>query len=149
MAYLEKQLYTKRSTIPGSGKGLFTKKSIEKGKRIVEYKGKITTWKKVNETDTFNGYVYYINRNHVIDARNNLKTFGRYANDASGLSKIKGIRNNSTYAKDGKKVYIEATRNIEAGEEILVSYSKGYWDVIRENNRIEAKEKKEKAKKKG
>jgi hypothetical protein len=148
MAYLEKQLYIKRSTIPASGKGLFTKNKIEKGERIVEYKGKITTWKKVNETTIFNGYVYYINRNHVIDASKNIKTFGRYANDASGLSKIKGIRNNSTYVKDGENVYIDATRNIEAGEEILVSYSKGYWDVIRENNRIEAREKKEEAKKK-
>ncbi|MBS1735559.1 MAG: SET domain-containing protein [Bacteroidetes bacterium] len=148
MAYLEKQLFIKRSTIPASGKGLFTKKKIEKGQRIVEYKGKVTTWKKVNESDIFNGYVYYINRNHVIDAQKNIKTFGRYANDANGLSKIKDVRNNSTYVNDGDKIYIEATRNIDAGGEILVSYSKGYWDVVRENIRIEEEEKKNKLNKK-
>jgi len=38
MALLEKQLVVKRSAIPNSGKGLFTKKFIPKGTRIVEYK---------------------------------------------------------------------------------------------------------------
>ena len=68
MALLEKHLVVKDSSIPGSGKGLFTKIFIPKGTRIVEYKGKITTWKEVkNEHD--NGYIYTINNNHVINAR--------------------------------------------------------------------------------
>lgn len=69
MPLLEKQLFIKRSTIPEAGQGLFTKQNISKGTRIIEYKGKVTSWKKVLETDVFNGYVYYINRSHVIDAR--------------------------------------------------------------------------------
>ncbi|HRO69478.1 MAG TPA: SET domain-containing protein, partial [Chitinophagaceae bacterium] len=60
MALLEKQLYIKRSTIPASGMGLFTKKFVPKGTRIVEYKGKMTTWKEVNHDDGKNGYIYYI-----------------------------------------------------------------------------------------
>jgi len=35
--------------------------------------------------------------------------------------------------EDDNKVYIEAFRNIEPGSEILVSYGKEYWDVVREN----------------
>jgi SET domain-containing protein len=82
MALLEKQLYVKRSTIPDSGKGLFTRKFIPKGTRIVEYKGKITKWKDVVDEDGKNGYIFYVNRNHVINALPTKKAFARYANDA-------------------------------------------------------------------
>ena len=107
MALLEKQLVIKRSTIPGSGKGLFTKKFIPKGTRIVEYKGKLTTWKEVKHDNGTNGYIYYVNRNHVIDARTYVKALGRYANDARGLQKKKGVTNNAVYTEDKLKVYIE------------------------------------------
>ena len=40
MALLEKHLFVKESTIPGAGKGLFTKVDIAKGSRVVEYKGR-------------------------------------------------------------------------------------------------------------
>jgi uncharacterized protein len=136
MALLEKQLIVKRSTIPGAGKGLFTTKDIAKGKCIVEYKGVHTTWKAVSEEDR-NGYIYYINRNHVIDAKLLVKTFGRYANDANGLLKVPGIANNARYVVDGKMVFIVAAKNISAGEEILVRYGKEYWDVIRHNMRLD------------
>lgn len=87
MSLPEKNLVIKTSGIKGAGKGLFTKKFIEKGTRIVEYKGKKITWKEVKQQPGFNGYVYYINRNLVIDAKDYLKTFGRFANDANGANK--------------------------------------------------------------
>jgi len=142
MALLEKHLYVKRSTIPASGKGLFTKVFIPKGTRIVEYKGRMTTWKEVNHQDGKNGYIYYIDRNHVIDASTYQKALGRFANDAQGLQKVKGVRNNSVYSEDNYRVYIESTRDIPAGSEILVSYGKEYWDVIKHNMRIEKEAKK-------
>ena len=59
MALLEKNLFVKKSTIPNSGKGLFTKVLITKGTRIIEYKGKIVTWKAVEAmADYRNGYVF-------------------------------------------------------------------------------------------
>jgi uncharacterized protein len=140
MALLEKQLVVKRSTIPNSGKGLFTKKPIKKGEYIVEYKGKKTKWKDVKDDDT-NGYLYYVNRNFVIDARAATKTLGRYANDARGISRVKGITNNARYVYDNGHVYIEAIKNIPAGSEILVSYGKEYWDIVRHNRKVEAENK--------
>lgn len=142
MPLLEKQLVIKRSKIPGAGKGLFTKHFIPKGTRIIEYKGKITTWKEVLQGDNFNGYVYYVTRSHVIDAMPRLKSWGRYANDAGGLSKIKGVSNNTKYVEEGKKVFMEAVKDIPARTEILVSYGKKYWDVINENRKILEEEKK-------
>lgn len=138
MALLEKQLQVKRSHLPGAGKGLFTKKFIPKGTRIVEYRGKVSTWKESDSDD--NGYIYYVKRYHVIDARHFPEELARYANDANGIQKVKGMRNNAEYEEDGNRVFIEATRDIPAGSEILVAYGKEYWQVIRHNLKIEEKE---------
>ena len=55
----------------------------------------------------------------------------------SHLQRVKGIKNNSEYVEEGLKVFIEAKRDIPAGEEILVEYGKEYWDVIRHNHKVE------------
>ncbi len=143
----KKHLLIKRSGIPKAGKGLFTKIDIPKGRRIVEYKGKIMTWKQALQSKVFNAYVFYLNRDHVIDAKHNLKAFGRYANDANGLSKIKGLVNNSKYVIDNGCVFLEAIRNIPAGTEILVGYKKEYWDVIKYNSQLALNRKKHSGKK--
>jgi SET domain-containing protein len=135
MALLEKSLYVKRSQLPDSGKGLFTKVTIAKGTRMVEYKGKLRKWKDVKHLDGINGYLMYITRNAVIDALPAKHTLGRYANDAKGLSKVLGLRNNAEYVTEGNRCYIEATREIKKGEEILVDYGKEYWQLIRKLKR--------------
>ena len=137
----QKHLFIKRSQISKAGRGLFTKTPITKGTYIVQYKGRITTWKEVQQSDIFNAYVYYVNRNYVIDAMPYLKSFARYANDANGLVKVKGLTNNCEYVKDDGKVFVKAIRNINAGDEILVPYGKDYWDVIKYNNKLAVKEK--------
>ena len=144
MALLEKQLFIKRSNVPGAGKGLFTKKAIPKGTRIVEYKGKITTWKEVDHHQGKNGYIYYVKRDHVIDAFTYEKALARYANDAKGLNKVKELNNNAEYVEDGLKVYIESRRDIPAGGEILVDYGKEYWETIRFNLKLNGTEKRRK-----
>jgi uncharacterized protein len=133
MPLLEKHLIIKRSTLKGAGKGLFTARDISKGTKIVEYKGKITTWKEVDDRKGLNAYIYYVNRNHVIDARTTTKELARYANDAKGLLRCEGLSNNCTYEIEGIKVYIKAMRNIPAGSELFVGYGKEYWDIIKEN----------------
>lgn len=146
MAYLEKFLVVKTSTLPNAGNGLFTKTFIAAGTRIVEYKGRITTWKEV-EDDHDNAYLFTVTEDHVIDARKALKTFARYANDARGFTRIKGLTNNCYYVQDEEnRVFIEAKRDIPAGGEIFVGYGNDYWKVMRENFRIENQKKKAEAK---
>ncbi len=142
MALLEKQLVVQPSKIPGAGNGLYTTEFIAKGIRIIEYKGKITTWKNVNSLDGKNPYIYYVKASHVIDALNYKKSLARYINDARGLTRIKGINNNSQFVVEGVRVYVEAIKNIPAGEEILLSYSKDYWDTIKKNRKIDEDAKK-------
>jgi hypothetical protein len=136
MALLEKQLIVKRSTLRGAGKGLFTTRDIPRGTKIVEYKGKVTRWKEVDSLEGTNGYIYYVNRNHVIDAWPAREAIARYANDAKGLVRTDGVNNNCTYVIEGRKVYIKSMRHIPAGSELLVGYGKEYWDIIRENLRV-------------
>ena len=135
MALLEKQLSVKASALPDSGMGLFTSRAIPKGTLIVEYKGRRTTWKEVEGEE--NGYIYFVNNKYVIDARPTKSALARYANDANGLSKVKGLRNNSEYVEENDKVYIKSKKDIPAGSEIFVGYGKEYWATIRENIRIE------------
>lgn len=146
MALLEKHLKVKTSTIPGAGKGLFTSKSIPKGTRIVEYKGKASTWKDVDHNDGNNGYIYYVSRNLVLDAQHDKTALARYANDARGIGRVKGISNNSQYVTEGKRVFIEAAKDIAANSEILVPYGPEYWEVIRHNRKVDEANEKERLK---
>jgi uncharacterized protein len=137
----KKNLVIKKSTLPGAGQGLFTRKFIPKGSLISEYKGRISKWKEANNKSGNNNYIYYITRNHVIDASPYKKSMARYANDARGLQRIKGLSNNSAYVENGLRVYIEAKKDIPPGSEILVDYGKEYWDAIRYNKKLEASNK--------
>ncbi|NOT75843.1 MAG: SET domain-containing protein [Cyclobacteriaceae bacterium] len=138
MALQEKNLYTKRSQLPGAGKGLFTRVFIPKGTRIVEYKGEVLTWKEAEKMpEDRNGYVFFFTNNYVIDAWKH-KGFAHFANDAKGIARVEGLKNNSEYETEKKRCFIVATRDIPARSEILVGYGGEYWQAIRYNVRIEA-----------
>jgi uncharacterized protein len=128
-------LLVKTSLLPKAGKGLFTSKPIKKGTQIIEYKGEVIDWKEYKKRvlEDKDGYLFFINNKRCIDAYNTYQYKARYANDAEGLSKIKGLKNNSNYEVIGNKCYIVAKKDIAAGEEIFVNYSKEYWDCVRHN----------------
>jgi SET domain-containing protein len=91
----------------------------------------------------------YVTRDHVIDAGPYKNAKARFANDASGLMKVKGVLNNSIYVKDGLRIFIEATKNIPAGNEIFVDYGKDYWNTIKYNSSIDTTSKNNTGRKKG
>jgi uncharacterized protein len=128
-------LYIADSTIPHVGKGLFTTKDIEKGELIIEYTGEITTWEEVRR-DAGNVYIYFVNEDYVINAKNNPEAIARYANDAQGLTRVRGLYNNSRFANIDGRVYIKAKKHISAGAEILVDYGKHYWATVRRNREL-------------
>jgi SET domain-containing protein len=124
-------LVIKPSQLPGAGMGLFTKTDIPKGGRIVEYAGRRKKWKDVKHLDGHNGYLLRLSRTTAIDAKPKRSGMGRYANDAMGISRVAGLRNNAEYLIYGNRVFIEATRNIRKGEEIFVGYGKEFWNLQR------------------
>ena len=145
---MNKDLEVKKSNIPGAGKGLFVNRDVKKGERIVEYLGEIITWKECDiraERDE-GGYVFYVNRKKCIDAFHMPEALARFANDANGLIKEKGITNNCKYEIYKNTGWITSTKGIKAGSEILVRYGFEYWRDIRYNIKLEL-EKKEAEKK--
>lgn len=129
-------LYVKKSNIPGAGKGLFVARDFKKGEIITEYEGEKLTWKQCEERNQLKAdnergaYYFYINRNHCVDAEYTLWALGRYANDAAGMGRVEGLRNNAKYEIIKGKPYIVATRNIKKGAEVFVGYGKAYWKVM-------------------
>ncbi len=113
----------------------------------MEYKGVISSWKDVKDEDGKNGYIFFVNRKHVINALPTLKALARYANDANGLTRVKGLTNNAEYETEGIKAYILAKREIPAGAEIFVDYGSDYWKVIRANIKLWEREAKRAAEK--
>ena len=132
-------LIVKKSKLPKAGKGLFTKRDIKKGERFVEYLGEIVTEKELDRRaeDDIYGYAFYISKNRCIDAFYTPDELARYANDANGLTKVKGLKNNSSYTIYKNRGWIEAERDIKAGEEIFVSYGSEYWKDIRYNIKLD------------
>src|SRR5437868_495883 len=94
-------LKIKRSGIPGAGKGLFTDAPIKKGESIIEYKGEKVSWaeclRRNEDIDGVGAYYFYVSKNNCVDAKNTPDALARYANDAAGLVRIPGVRNNSRY----------------------------------------------------
>lgn len=125
----------KTSQLPNAGKGLFTQKPIKKNAKIIEYKGEIIDWKEYEKrvSEDKDGYLFFINKSRCIDAFSTPRFKARYANDARGLKRVKGLKNNATYQVFGERCYIVAERDINAGEEIFVDYTQDYWDCIRYN----------------
>jgi len=128
-------LIVKRSTLPNAGKGLFTDKAIKKNAKIIEYRGEIIEWKEYTRRvkENKDGYLFHIHNKKCIDAYSTKQYKARYANDALGLVRVKGLKNNSQYEVHNNKCYIVATRHIRPGEEIFVDYTREYWNCIRYN----------------
>src|ERR1700741_2859608 len=115
-------LLIKASQLPNSGKGLFTTTPIKKGTKIIEYKGEIIDWKEYERRVALDedGYLFFINKKLCIDAYPTPQHKARYANDAAGLTRVKGLTNNSNYEIFGDQCFIVSKRDIKAGEEIFV-----------------------------
>jgi SET domain-containing protein len=127
-----KNLKVDVSTIPNSGKGLFAKKDFKKGEYICKFTGDYIDSKELERRDVGgarSAYFIYIDDDTTLDVYDS-KCLAKYANDAEGFRKIRGKRNNSALAQDGKNIYIQATKDIDAGDEIFVGYGKDYWDNI-------------------
>ncbi len=130
MELLDSFLRVRKSILPGAGKGLFTTIDIPAKTMIVEYGGDLVKWNDVKDFDGYNAYLFKINSRWAIDALHDHSNIARFANDARGIGRAIGMRNNCEYIVKGKNVYICSTRKIYSGGEIYVDYSRAYWSLI-------------------
>lgn len=102
-----------------TGLGLFAVKPIKKGTLIIEYKGRKMRAEKADELDT--KYVYEINSRWSVDgaARSNIARYGNHS-----------CRPNAESDTRGHRIFIRATKNIEAGQEITYDYGSDYFKAF-------------------
>lgn len=131
----DKSLFIKKSNISKAGKGLFTKIFIPKYMIIAEYKGEHISNEefKIRTNQNKGNYGLVLNDKIIIDAYIINDNIARYANDANGLQKCTGLKNNSIYIEHDNKMYIMASKNILPKQEIFVSYSPSYWQAFKRN----------------
>ena len=159
MAVIAKGVEVKRSTIIEADRGLFASRSFLKNEFITEYDGDVIGAEVATRRLARNGPGHLktlLSKFAVIDG--NISPLpgrggGSFANDI-GFSVSRGeydrkeTRYNAVYAHrmvtfQGERrsqrtgmavlgaVWLKATRNIEADEEIFVSYGKNYWTQIK------------------
>ena len=130
---LLQRLQVAKSSVPGAGLGLKLAKGtkpIKKGERIAPYSG---DWVQLHPEDDDEGGPYFleITKNLAIDAARTNTGLGRWANDPKGAFNESGRRRrpNAQLVADrkNKQGALRASRTINPGDEIFVSYGPGYW----------------------
>jgi len=107
----------RRSAI--QGRGAFATRRIRRGTRIIEYTGEIITDKEADrryddeKMDRHHTFLFAVDVNHVIDGgrRGNLSRFINHSCDPNCEAVI-----------EDNRVFIDALRTIEPGEELLYDY---------------------------
>lgn len=120
----QKKIEARLSQIHGNG--VFATDTIEKGERIVRYKGKLRTHDEVDaeygEIDE-NGhtFLFTLNDDYVIDA-NVDGGIARWINHSCSPNCEAVVEENAKGKTHKDKVFIEAIRKIKAGEELTYNY---------------------------
>lgn len=123
-----------------TGKGLFTKKDIKKGEWICTYMGEyIDNDEALRRCDEgIDQFLVETVNDGILDSMP-IFCHAMYANDAAGLTRQPGIRNNAEIAILEGGPRMVAKRNIKAGEEILVGYGRVYWNNVKRRLKNQAK----------
>jgi uncharacterized protein len=100
-----------------AGLGLFATRDYKKGERIIEYVGRQISTREAYTSRS--RYLFEVNRRKTIDgmARSNL---ARYINHS--------CRPNCEPEIERGRIFIDAIKNIRAGEELTYDYGKEYFD---------------------
>jgi len=112
-------LYEVRQS-PVHGNGVFARRAIEAGERIIEYRGERISWDEATERAAKRGgpinhtFYFSLADGRVIDG-------GKRGNDARWINHA-CEPNCEAYEDDGR-VYIHALRDIEPGEELNYNYA--------------------------
>jgi SET domain-containing protein len=115
----KRRQYSVRNS-PIHGRGVFALRTIRKGTRIVEYKGELIT---DDEADRRYGHLhehsphtmlFSLENNLVIDATRRGNS-GRWINHSCAP--------NCQVEEEGTKIFIDARRDIRAGEELTYDYN--------------------------
>lgn len=121
---MSRSIVLRRSHIHGNG--VFATKKIPANKRVVQYRGKLLTHDEVDsakggDVETGHTFLFTLNEHYVIDGSTN-GNIARWLNHSC-------TPNCEAFAVDGRdgkpeseRIFIEAKREIRAGEELTYDY---------------------------
>ncbi len=112
----------RESTIPGAGKGLFSKVPIEIEETIGYYNGEIITVDQLNSgCHSGSEYLMFVSANHIIVGEGPKANYTRYINHSNKPNAYLVV---STRWKSAR---FEAIRKINPGEEIFFNYGEQFY----------------------
>lgn len=120
----KKKIEARLSSIHGNG--IFATEAIKKGERIIRYKGKLRTHEEVDEEygeidENGHTFLFTLNDDYVIDA-NAGANIARWINHSCDPNCEAVIEEDEKKRPHKDKVFIEAIRDIAAGEELTYNY---------------------------
>lgn len=124
------------STVANAGKGLFATKDFEEGEYIIPYIGEIITENCLNQRyddEITAPYTTDFSRRRYIDSACQRGTASR-ANGlfrSNGRSRTRRVHNAEIVNRPSQGIWLQATRDIDRGNEIFVWYGNNY---ILQNN---------------
>ena len=108
-------------------KGLYANQNIEKGTKIIEYKGKIISVKKSEVDPKFDNrkaiYLFNINNRYDLDGNFKFNTARLINHSCNPNCEVFG---------EGLKIWIYAMKDIKKGEELSYDYGFSYDENFRE-----------------
>ncbi len=115
----------KKSNI--DNRGLYASKNIKSGTKIIEYKGKIVTKKKVEEDSKYDNdkaiYLFNLNKKYDLDGDFRYNTARLVNHSCNPNCEVSGT---------GLKIWVYAIRDIKKGEELSYDYGFGYDEYYKD-----------------
>ena len=120
----KRKIVARRSEIHGNG--VFANEQIEKGERIIRYRGRLRTHDEVDaeyggEEENGHTFLFTLNDEYVIDG-NFDSGVARWINHSCSPNCEAVVEEDDRGRKDRDKVFIEALRRIKPGEELTYNY---------------------------
>ena len=110
-------LEIRSSLIPHAGLGVFTMVKIPKDVVVDIYEGEVCRYNPVS------GYYFEVREGYGIDAKEYPRCYMAMLNDSKGTK----YENNCEFVVVGDRVEVRTIREIEEGDELLISYGEEYW----------------------
>jgi uncharacterized protein len=104
---------------PIHGRGVFARRDLKKGEKVMEYKGQIIDWAEAlrrhphDPSQPHHTFYFHLDDEHVIDGR-------VQGNDARWINH--SCAPNCEAEQDGKRVFIHTLKKIAEGEELFYDY---------------------------
>ena len=115
----------KKSNI--DNRGLYANADIKDGTKIIEYKGKIVTKKKVEENSKYDNekaiYLFNLNKKYDLDGDFRYNTARLINHSCNPNCEVSGV---------GLKIWVYAIRDIKKGEELSYDYGFGYDEYYKD-----------------